>query len=143
MNVSFVRTDVWDLPSGDQTLAEYAGAVASMRAKPASDPTSWAYQAAIHGTYAQNPLAQWNQCRHGTWYFVSWHRMYLYYFERIVRAQVVANGGSPRWALPYWNYDGGSGHNTIPTAFRHPTLTGGGPNALYVADRAAGINAGA
>src|SRR4051812_47646362 len=114
-----------------------------MRAKPASDPTSWAYQAAIHGTYAQNPLAQWNQCRHGTWYFVSWHRMYLYYFERIVRAQVVANGGSSRWALPYWNYDGGGNHNTLPMAFRNPTLPGGATNPLYVAQRASGINGGA
>ena len=44
-------------------------------------------------------------------------------------------------ALPYWNYDGGGGHNALPKAFRHPTLTGGGPNPLD-AHRHAGINAG-
>src|SRR4051794_32404013 len=140
---AFVRVDVWSLAPNHHIITDYEGAVAAMKAKPPSDPTSWAFQAAIHGSLSNSPSASWNQCRHGSWYFVSWHRMYLYYFERIVRAQVIANGGSPPWALPHWNYDGGSRHNTIPTGFPHPTLTGGGPNALYVADRAAGINAGA
>lgn len=137
----FVRVDVWTLPAADPILTAYADAVAAMKAKPATDPTSWAYQAAIHGTYAAHPLAGWNQCRHGSWWFVVWHRMFLYFFERIVRAQVIANGGPNTWALPYWNYDGGGGHNALPKAFRNPTLTGGGPNPLY-AHRHAGINAG-
>ncbi|MDP9343476.1 MAG: tyrosinase family protein [Actinomycetota bacterium] len=114
-----------------------------MRTKPRTDPTSWEYQAAIHGTYLARPLSQWNQCRHGSWYFVSWHRMYLYYFERIVRAQVVTNGGPRDWALPYWNYAGGGNHNTLPPAFRSPTLAGGSKNPLNVAQRNPGINAGA
>jgi tyrosinase len=139
----FVRVDVWTLAQNDPIITAYAEAVQAMQAKPANDPTSWAYQAAVHGTYAASPLAQWNQCRHGTWYFVSWHRMYLYYFERIVRAQVVANGGPGTWALPYWNYDGGGNHNTLPLAFREATLPDGSANPLYVAQRNTGINAGA
>jgi hypothetical protein len=89
-----------------------------------------------------SPRAAWNQCRHGTWYFVAWHRMYLYYFERIVRAQVVANGGPHSWALPYWNYDV-AGHNTLPPAFRRRHRPDGSPNPLYVHDRNPGINSGA
>ncbi len=123
----FVRVDVWTLPAADPILTAYADAVAAMKAKPATDPTSWAYQAAIHGTYAAHPLAGWNQCRHGSWWFVAWHRMFLYFFERIVRAQVIANGGPNTWALPYWNYDGGSGHNALPKAFRNPTLPAARP----------------
>jgi Common central domain of tyrosinase len=114
-----------------------------MQAKPRHDPGSWAFQAAIHGTLSPSPRKAWNQCRHGSWYFVSWHRMYLYYFERIVRAQVRANGGPHRWALPYWDYDGGDGHNALPLAFRRPTRADGSPNPLYVHDRNPGINAGA
>ncbi len=143
MTQPFVRANVWSLAKDDAIVTAYADAVAVVQAKPATDPTSWAYQAAIHGTYATSPLAQWNQCRHGTWYFVSWHRMYLYYFERIVRAQVIANGGPSNWSLPYWDYDGGGEENTLPIAFRDPTYPDGTPNPLYVDQRNPGINAGA
>jgi len=138
----FVRVDVWSLADTDPIITWYAKAVATMKAKPAADPTSWTYQAAIHGSLDPHPAAGWNQCRHGSWYFVSWHRMYLYFFERIVRAQVVALGGPADWALPYWNYDGGNGHNALPTPFRNP-MQGGQNNPLYLAERATGINAGA
>src|SRR4029077_14665600 len=93
----FVRVDVWTLPATDPILTAYADAVSAMKAKPATDPTSWAYQAAIHGTQVGHPLPGWNQCRHGSWWFVAWHRMFLYFFERIVRAQVIANGGPQTW----------------------------------------------
>jgi len=33
-------------------------------------------------------------------FFFSWHRMYLYWFERIVRRM----SGDDTWALPYWNW---------------------------------------
>ncbi len=143
MSESFVRVDVWTLADDDPIITAYGDAVAAMQAKADSDPTSWAFQAAMHGSLSNAPLPQWNQCRHGSWYFVSWHRAYLYYFERIVRAQVVANGGPADWALPYWNYDGGGTHNTLPTAFRQPTRADGSANPLHLAQRAVGINAGA
>lgn len=138
----FTRPDVWSLAANDPIITAYADAVTAMRAKPASDPTSWDYQSAIHGTLAASPPSGANGCRHGTWYFVSWHRMYLYFFERIVRAQVIANGGPGKWALPYWNYDGGGTHNQLPTAFRNPTHTNGSPNPLF-SQRNPAVNAGA
>jgi tyrosinase len=138
----FIRLDVWTLAPNDPTITAYADAVAAMQAKTSSDPTSWAYQAAIHGTTVASPLPQFNQCRHGGWYFVSWHRAYLYYFERIVRAQVVANGGAGTWALPFWNYDGGGNHNTLPLAFRDQTRPDGSANPLFVPGRALTGNAG-
>jgi tyrosinase len=143
MAVAFVRADIWALAASDPIVTAYRKAVAAMQAKPANHPASWAYQAAIHGSTAASPPGYANQCRHGTWFFLAWHRMYLYYFERIVRAQVIADGGPANWALPYWNYDGGGGHNTLPTAFRNPTNADGTRNALYVANRNPGINAGA
>src|SRR6476659_4935260 len=131
----FVRVDVWSLGPKNPIITYYAAAIAAMKKKPATDVTSWTYQAAIHGTNAAGSSPKWNECRHGSWYFVSWHRAYLYYFERIVRAQVIKLGGPATWALPYWNYDGGSGHNALPLPFRSPTLTDGKPNPLYVAGR--------
>ena len=60
-----------------------------MKARDPSDPTSWRFQANIHGTRDEIPDAfadVWATCQHGTFFFLSWHRMYLYYFERILRA---------------------------------------------------------
>lgn len=127
---------------GEAALSAYATAVSTMRARPAGDHTSWAYQAAMHGTY-QQPLQQlWNGCKHYSWYFLPWHRMYVYCFEEIVRAAVLAAGGPADWALPYWNYELGGEHASIPEAFRNPTSSGT-ENPLYVEQRAPGINAGA
>jgi tyrosinase len=141
MGPSFVRRNVWTLPSGDRTVEEYAKAVAIMQSRPASDPTSWIYQAAMHGSHDAHPRALWNGCQHGTWFFLPWHRMFLYYFERIVRAAVVQAGGSAQWALPYWDYGAGGRQATLPVPFRSATA-GGGPNPLHVSQRATGINTG-
>jgi hypothetical protein len=150
-----IRRDIWCLESAsvwDPITLAYAEAVADMQRRPVNDPTSWAFQAGIHGSYAAPPPgATWNQCQHASWYFLSWHRMYLYWFERIVRAAVIKLKGHKHkhWALPYWNYSKGFPSNTLPPAFRQPTLPGGAVNALYVADPnrntnpAPGINGGA
>ena len=47
-------------------------------------------------------LAQglWGGCQHGTDHFLTWHRMYLYYFERVLRAAA----GDADLRLPYWDY---------------------------------------
>jgi tyrosinase len=126
-----VRRDAWTLPPGDETLHWYAVAVAAMQAKDAdvNDPTSWTYQAAMHGTYDPRTLPQWKTCQHGTWFFVSWHRMYVLTFESICRAAIVAAGGPQTWALPYWDYTNPAPSNTIPLPFRDPK------SPLYVKQR--------
>lgn len=42
----------------------------------------------------------WGQCQHGTPWFFAWHRLYLYYFEKVL--QKAAN--DPNLFLPYWDY---------------------------------------
>ncbi len=140
---TFVRREVWSLAPDDPVITSYARAVAHMRERPASDPTSWSYQAAIHGSEASPEEPLWNQCQHRSWYFLPWHRMLLYRFEEIVRAAVVATGGPADWALPYWNYGLGGRNATLPLAFRQPKLADGSANPLYVGARAPGINSGA
>ena len=143
MSSPFVRREVRSLPSGDQTLQAYSEAVRVMKERPDSDPTSWAHQAAIHGTHADPAPPLSDQCKHGSWYFLAWHRMYLYYFERIVREAVREAGGSADdWAIPYWNYGLGGVNASLPDEFRNPTDPDGGQNHLYVEKRAAGINGG-
>jgi hypothetical protein len=92
--------------------------VRAMQARKPSDPLSWFYQAAIHGVTpaavqiaaaddpdiaAVDQKKHWNQCPHfgqASANFLPFHRAYMHYFERILRAQT----GEPRFALPYWDY---------------------------------------
>jgi hypothetical protein len=125
-----VRRDVGGLSASGPILASYRTAIQAMKALPDSDPRSWTYQAAIHGTFAANKTA-WNTCEHGSYWFWPWHRMYLYYFERIVRSM----SRNPGWTLPFWNY-GAATERQLPAPFRDPS------SALYTPNRGLGWNSG-
>ncbi|MBX9628489.1 MAG: tyrosinase family protein, partial [Gemmataceae bacterium] len=99
--------------------------VAAMKALPDSDPRSWTFQAAIHGTDIPPTSPLFNKCEHGTVGFLPWHRGYLYYFERILRW--AAN--DPALMLPYWEWGTAP---TVPGAFRLPASA---TNPLYDATR--------
>src|SRR5579859_8052576 len=150
-----VRKNISKLPGGDwdPVVLFYAKAVAAMQRRSLNDPTSWGYQAAIHGFDAsQTPPkpgehalstargGPWGQCQHGGWFFLPWHRMYLAYFERIVAATVAQLGGPADWALPYWNYSDVTNPNAtiLPAAFRSATLPDGSPNPLRIPQRVRG-----
>jgi tyrosinase len=155
------RHDAWKLSHWDPILLWYARAVREMQARPITDPTSWRYQAAIHDYVPGNvpggdpfatpgePLPSqadrtrfWRQCQHFSWFFLPWHRMYLFYFEQIVANTIVQLGGPDGWALPYWNYSDSTNPDSrkIPSAFRDATLPDGTPNALRITQRASGNN---
>lgn len=148
------RQNVWKLAKWDPVLEWYARAVGVMQARPATDASSWRFQAAIHGydsgiTPGAPPLPNaaeqdrfWNQCQHGSWFFLPWHRMYLFYFERIVADAVVSLGGPADWALPYWNYSDATNPDALrlPPAFRERRLPDGSSNPLFVRDRDRGNN---
>jgi tyrosinase len=154
-----IRKDVWKLATWDPILEWYGKAVAEMLKRPISDPTSWRYQAAIHDyAVGRDPLAKvgeglppvaqqqkfWRQCQHGTWFFLPWHRMYLWNFEQIVAATIATLGGPEDWALPYWNYSDAANPNAakLPPAFREKKTLSGAANALRIEQRAAACNSG-
>jgi tyrosinase-like protein/polyphenol oxidase-like protein len=126
-----VRRDVGGMDASDPILLSYRKAIKAMQALPTNNPLSWTYQAAIHGTTLSPLLTAWDTCEHGTDYFWSWHRMYLYWFERIIRKM----SGDPCWALPYWNWAPGSELN-LPEPFRDPA------SELYTSNRDTNINNG-
>ena len=78
-----VRRNIASL-TPDQVASIRKG-VAVMVARPLNDPTSWGFQANVHGMpgLRTNPL--WKRCEHGTLLFLAWHRGYLYFFERMLR----------------------------------------------------------
>lgn len=131
----WVRPNVGTLDPEGPEIAALRRGVEVMKSRPADDPTSWLYQANIHGSYDAPALEAWNTCQHGSYFFLSWHRMYLYYFERILRAA----SEDPTLALPFWDYTEPA-QRAIPVPFRQPSGAG---NALFVAERAPGINGGA
>ena len=154
-----IRKNVWKLKPADKTMEWYERAVTVMKGKPIADPTSWRYQGAIHEYVRQiDPFAgpgdsmpssaeqkkYWNQCQHGSWFFLPWHRMYLHFFESIVSAEVEKLGGPSDWALPYWNYSDANDPNArlLPVPFRAATKPDGTPNGLFVPTRTSAANAG-
>jgi tyrosinase len=142
------RRDVYSFPGAwDPVLRAYALAVGVLRGKPDTEPVSWGYQAAIHGVGAPTdppPDDFRSQCQHNCWYFLPWHRWYLYYFEQILRSVMtgiaeIPTGMAEAWALPYWNY-ARIGAQKIPAEFAAQTLWDGRPNPLFDATRAPGVN---
>ncbi|MGH8590064.1 MAG: tyrosinase family protein [Gammaproteobacteria bacterium] len=94
----------------------------------------------------------WGTCEHGTGdptrtsHFLSWHRIALYFFERVLREA----SGDPNFALPYWDYtndgtdpvDPASSPGRIPIFFAVPMLTtpsGTIGNPLFERRRTAGF----
>lgn len=77
-------------PQGRKMLASYAKGVEAMMKLPADHPQNWFRNAFIHLM----------DCPHGNWWFYPWHRGYLGYFERTIRAL----SGDDTFAIPYWDW---------------------------------------
>lgn len=125
------RQDVSKLNTDDPNIQALRTAIAKMQQITREDPTDcrgWRYQAAIHGDVDQptGKPVPWNQCQHGTYYFLPWHRMYVYYFEQLVQRL----SGYANFRMPYWNSTAAGGA-AIPAYFRVPA--GGAADALQVA----------
>lgn len=115
-------------------LAGFRKGVEVMQSRSATDPTSWRYQANMHGTFDDGDKPGWNSCQHGSYFFLSWHRMYLYFFERILRSA----SGTADLTLPYWNYSDPAAR-ALPQPYRYPARTS---NALWVQERDTDYNNG-
>lgn len=113
----FVRKNIASLdPDGPEMTALRAG-IAAMKTLASSNPRSWAAQAQIHLSY----------CPHGNWYFLPWHRAFIYFFEKICRQA----SGDPTFALPYWDW---TRQPTFPVSF-----LGNAKNPLYDPARPFGL----
>jgi hypothetical protein len=126
-----MRRNLGGMAASDPVLVSYRKAIKAMKLLPTTNPLSWAYQAAIHGTTLPGSQIAWNTCEHGTHFFWSWHRMYLYWFERIIRKM----SADPGWALPFWDYSSPT-QCSLPAPFRDSS------SELYWSNRGPGWNAG-
>lgn len=145
-------------PAGRNMLQIYATAVGGMKTgTPEESPTGWLFQWYTHGVRSDRGKASelmriypatgpvrdlanemWDTCQaHRAGQieddFLPWHRMYVYYFERIVRRM----SGNPEFVLPYWNYSAqGANHGVLPPELRDAA------SPLFEGNRNAGVNAG-
>ncbi|GBG70476.1 hypothetical protein CBR_g6605 [Chara braunii] len=71
------------------------------------DPRGFFQQSNLHCAFClTSDLSYGNEFNmHGNWYFLPWHRMLLYYHERILGWAA----GVPDLALPFWNWDNEAG----------------------------------
>lgn len=137
-NIPLVRKNVYNINATEVNSLKLA--IAKMKQLSISnpnDPTGWEYQAAIHGTLVTPTQLLWNSCQHGSagvtsLFFLSWHRMFLFYFERILRAK----SGNPNFTLPYWNYQLPN-QKSLPPIFCWPAAN---TNPLYEPSRYYNIN---
>lgn len=113
----YVRYNV-NKPEGQKALQAMKKALDSMRKMDCSTVTSLYYQGAMHWipdtVYNGNPYCAsytskadlktaWDNCTHIPGIeinFLSWHRLYIWHFEKIVRQL----SGYQEFALPYWGY---------------------------------------
>lgn len=135
MNTPYVRKDVWENAGtfANETLYWYAKGVQALKNKPITDPTSWWFYAGMHGfdlnlwnkylpkeftkfnlPCIENQLIFWNQCQHGTYNFLPWHRGYLLAIEMTLKVEIEKLGGPEDWALPYIDY---INRQELPPAF--------------------------
>lgn len=156
---------------GRAMLKIYANAVGKMmNSTPESSPLGWVFQwythavrgdrtkaaeiARIYPTSSpQKALAQevWNTCQAhfvsaNERFFLPWHRMFVFFFEDIIRTV----SGDNSFVLPYWNYSAASPtiHGIMPKEFRLPNDPVFKPlfiqkrNVANVAQGLASVNAG-
>jgi tyrosinase len=150
--MAFTRKNVWQNGGtfDDPTILWYARGVKAMRARALNDTIGWRFYAAIHGfnktKWQQHGYFSagdrmpndgdiadfWDECQHGSWYFLPWHRGYLIALETVIRDAIKNIPGAPSdWALPYWNYFN-TNQNALPPAFASADWPDGqGDNPLF------------
>ncbi|KAF8411179.1 hypothetical protein HHK36_003722 [Tetracentron sinense] len=110
-------------------LLKYKEAIRLMKALPDDDPWSLTQQAKIHCAYCNGAYYQkgYNKIPlqvHSNWLFLPFHRLYIYFFERILGKLI----GDETLAIPFWNYD-------APIGMEMPSIFLDSSSSLYDENR--------
>ena len=107
----------------DAYIAKYQRAMELMMALPDTDGRSFTNQWKLHCLYCDNHLYFDTQIHpypleiHKSWLFYPWHRLFLYFHERIL-AKLIDDD---TFALPFWNWDNQSPEqpqaNVVPRVY--------------------------
>ncbi|KAE8672849.1 RER1C family protein [Hibiscus syriacus] len=87
-------------------IAKYNKALSIMKSLPYDDPRSFTRQAELHCQFCTGAYEQLNHSDspvniHRTWLFFPWHRMMIYFHERILGSLIDDDS----FTLPFWAWD--------------------------------------
>ncbi|WP_224368046.1 tyrosinase family protein [Hyalangium versicolor] len=92
-------------------------ALRELTVKDPTDPRGWQQQSFVHCWYCGGGSdGQQGMEIHGSWWFLPWHRAFLYFHERILGGLI----NDPTFRLPFWDWDTQSGspsHQTMPPIY--------------------------
>lgn len=125
----FTRMEIEEFSKHPELVAALRTGIDTMRkVVDPKDTASYKYWHYSHWMPLGNPppdmVSVWDQCKHADSFFISWHRGFLYYFEKVLRQA----SGNKSFCLPYWDY---YKNPNLPKIFTEPTLQDGAPNPLY------------
>ncbi|KAI3907502.1 hypothetical protein MKW92_001790 [Papaver armeniacum] len=105
-------------------VERFEAAITAMKNLKPDDPWSYMQQATIHCTYCNGAFDQAGTKTllqiHGSWFFLPWHRYYLYFWERILGKLI----NDDTFAIPYWNWD-------TPQGMKMPKMYTNEKSTLY------------
>ncbi|BBN06805.1 polyphenol oxidase [Marchantia polymorpha subsp. ruderalis] len=134
-----IRKPAHILSKDEEYVKKYNQAYVLMKGLDPDDPRSFKAQWHIHCAFCMGAYFEPNNPNdiklqyHYSWAFAPWHRMYLYFHERILGDLI----GDKSFALPVWNWDNqqeGDGGNQMPWMFA-PLNFGATPSELSNAIR--------
>ncbi|GBG76068.1 hypothetical protein CBR_g21308 [Chara braunii] len=122
-----LQTVLQDAPYLARLNAAYATLRRLERDAP-NDPRGLEQQRKLHCAFCSELVYGSEYNMHGNWFFLPWHRMLLYYHERILAWAT----GDASFALPFWNWDSdAAAQKALPSSYADTT------SALYSARRRA------
>lgn len=108
------RKSVWDLSTSEVTRLQKAyQALRDLTTSKPNDPRGWTQQANVHCFNCSGGYDPSNVEIHGSWWFMPWHRCYLYVHERILGNLINDN----TFRLAYWDWDSYPKHAIVPPPF--------------------------
>lgn len=120
------RRDIASMSADDPGLKLFRDAVREMKRRSAHnpmDPAGWLVQANAHAMFCATQAYELQV--HYCWFFLPWHRAYLWNFENVMRHVLK----EPKFALPYWDW---TKHPRIPDAYWGDTATLENPTRLML-----------
>jgi polyphenol oxidase len=129
-----IRKSVFELDATEQTRLRNAYALLRKLSQDnPDDARGWLRQGLVHCWYCSGASDALNgQEIHGGWWFLPWHRAFLYFHEMILGTLL----GDATFALPYWDWDS-PGRNRVPDVYGTPAAA---TNPLYDQTRKATPN---
>ena len=122
-----VRKSFYDL--SDDEVKNLCRAIGAMRNNvPLNNAANWQNYALLHSFHCTNAGIETDQV-HWSWYFLPWHRGYIYFMERIAAnclKEYYPDVDSSNFAYPYWDW---SNHQEMPNTKER--LAKGIPSPLF------------